>query len=223
MFLLASAATGRKERTILRKRKLARTASALVIATAVLFVSAPGFAWDGTGTVHGTVRVTGSEGSVIGPFYLLVVPATEAARTIPEEEFKAAAIVTDDRCNFKKDGLAPGHYLVGVLLAPQVLEGEYPELIRVQTSQAADPISLPAVEVEVREAGTVRVNFVRKPNPTPPPGLKPPASGDAVLLESDGEGADHMLTLTGVALVALSLAGAAFGTAALKRNGNSAK
>lgn len=196
---------------------------AVLCAVLVLVLPAIGVASEGSGTIHGAVRVAGNEGGVVGPFYLFIVPLDDAGRIVPEEEFKTSAIVTDDHGNFQKDGLAPGKYLVAVLLAPQVLEGEYEESIRVQTSQAAEPISLPAVEVEVREAGTVRVNFVRKPNPTPPPGLKPPASGDAVLLESDGEGADHMLTLIGVALVALSLVGAAYGTAALKRNGNSAK
>jgi len=191
--------------------------SALLIFVGAL-VPSPSVAADGSGTIYGAVKVTGSEVGIVGPFYLFVVPVADAARVVPDEEFKAGASVTDDRGNFKKDGLAPGKYLVGVLLAPQALEGEYRESIRVQTSQSVDPIALPAVQVDLPDGGAVRVDFLKRPNPTPPPGLKPPASGGALGAgDPRGGEAGRSLTVAGSVLVVLGIAGAALGAASVRR------
>lgn len=209
-------------------RRLKRLVAAVVLATAL---SSPALALDvanaeqGTGTIEGAVQVEGRAGQESGPFWVLVVPAADAGRTLPENELKAKAVATDERGNFKKVGLAPGKYVVGVLLAPQVLVGSFAASIYVQTSLSDQPIFLPAHEVEVREGKIARVVFVRKPYPAPAPGLHAPDTGSSgasvgsagQIPRAEGQTASDWLFITGGALILLAILGGTGALVSLRR------
>lgn len=169
-----------------------------------------------TGAIVGQLVVRGNEGGLTGRIPLAVVPASEADRGVSEEALKQAGLTTDDRGAFRIEGLEPGTYYVGIVLAEAVLESKYDAVLLLQTAQSARALPLPAVRVEVSAGASATVSFVRQPYPTPVPGLIPPAAGNHAGLHASDATA-RWTFVPGAALVAIGLWAGVVGTVALRR------
>jgi hypothetical protein len=130
------------------------------------------------GTVEGTVSVDGRTAPGAS-FWLYVVPAGRNSALSPDEA-KQAILKTDERGRFSVGGLRAGQYLVAPIIHANALKNvaAFTKSLQVETVDFGT-LTLPAIEVTVKDGQRVPVNVVRTAYASGPPGFTIPHSEDS--------------------------------------------
>lgn len=160
-----------------------RIALVVIGAFAYLLIPALADAQAATGSIYGEIRVEGDipradsgEGLDGSVFWLTIIPK-EIEVDISVETAQEYSVRAEDGF-FRKDGLAPGTYVVAFVFDESLAAEPLPRTLEV-SNLGGVTTSWPAQEVEVRAGEAVAVDFTRVAYPPLPEGFVfPHAHGD---------------------------------------------